>query len=257
MLIKFLGTSSVKAIPRPGCDCSQCRSKDPRDRRTRSAILIYPEQGRGVDGKILIDCGPDILKQLKTYNLRLITYVIITHRHPDHLGGLRKLKTTLRLRSGQENKKLKIIYLDQKQDFQIEGLRFRAFPVPHSKIIKTYGLVFGQLVYAPDFSKITPEMIRYIKKAKIAVLDGSMFSRDFGGHLAMTKTIRAIPEHFKSVGSVSKPLVYFTHNGHTRIPHQELEKYLQKIGGRNIHLAYDGLEIAIDKKQGSFASLFV
>src|SRR5947209_8260297 len=44
-------------IPRLGCDCPQCTSPDPRDARLRSSLLL--------DGRILVDAGPDAYEQLR------------------------------------------------------------------------------------------------------------------------------------------------------------------------------------------------
>ena len=57
MEILVLGTSASKPLPREGCRCPICVSKDKKDRRMRPSILI--------NNKFLIDCGPDILKQIK------------------------------------------------------------------------------------------------------------------------------------------------------------------------------------------------
>jgi len=78
-----------------------------------------------------------------------------------------------------------------------------------------------------------------LEKIKIAILDGSMLSREFGGHFPITKTIKSL-KLLKNLKAV-----YFTHNGHTKIPHQELEKKIQELGGKKFKIAYDGMEIGI------------
>jgi phosphoribosyl 1,2-cyclic phosphate phosphodiesterase len=237
MNLLFLGTSSSEALPRIDCDCPQCQSKDKKDRRTRSAILI--------NNKILIDAGPDIIEQFSIYNFQIsnLKAVIITHQHEDHIKGLKNLKTHFRPKGecceGRISN-LKIYYPKDGQRFKTEGVEFFAFEVPHSKIVKTHGLLINKkIAYIPDFSEITSKMKKIIKRSKIAILDGSMLNRPFGGHLPITKII----SNLKS--QISNLIVYFTHNGHTHLPHKELEKFIQKQGGRNFHLAYDGLEIRI------------
>ena len=81
--IKFLGSSNGQSIPRENCQCLQCESKDKKDSRLRSVILV--------NNKILIDAGPDILKQLTTRQIENLDSVLITHEHNDHVGGLKYL----------------------------------------------------------------------------------------------------------------------------------------------------------------------
>ena len=40
MKIIFLGTGTSDGVPMIGCKCNVCKSKDKRDKRTRSSVLI-------------------------------------------------------------------------------------------------------------------------------------------------------------------------------------------------------------------------
>jgi len=222
MEILFLGTSSCEKIPRPGCNCLQCKSKDSRDKRTRSAILI--------DGKILVDCGPDIIKQFKIYNVKYkkIENVIITHTHKDHIGGLGDFQ--------KENPKAKIVYPKDSEKFEIEGIKFFAFRVPHSRRRETIALLINDVIYCPDIRRIPSNLKSILRKGKLIIFDGSCWNIDFGYHLAMTKSIPILK-------TFPAKKIYFTHNGHTHIPHYKLEIEIQKIGDDRFHLAYDGLKI--------------
>ena len=53
--LTFLGTGTSQGVPIIGCDCSVCRSTDPRDTRTRTSSVI------SLDGNnILIDATPEL-----------------------------------------------------------------------------------------------------------------------------------------------------------------------------------------------------
>lgn len=220
--IKFLGTSSEDAIPYKDCDCLQCVSKDKKDMRRRSAILI--------NKKILVDAGPDIAKQLRENQINNLQAVLITHEHDDHNGGIKDL-----LRARRD---IRIIKLQAGQHFKLLGVDFHAFKVKHSKMVPTVGVEINEAVYMPDFADLD-WAIKYLQESKIAILDGSCLGSSFGGHLSMNESI-----------GLTKPLknlqkIYFTHNGHTHRTQKEMEKLVQEIGDKRYSIAYDSLEIVV------------
>lgn len=219
--IKFLGTSSGESIPRDD-DCIQCKSLDKKDKRLRSSILV--------GGKILVDAGPDVLKQISTTQIKNLEAVLITHEHNDHVGGL---KDILRV-----DRNLRIIKLQAGAHFKLIGIEFHAFKVQHSNLLPTVGIEIDDLVYIPDYSSLDFAK-QYLYDAKIAVLDGSVLGRDFGGHLSINQTIAQT----KQLKNLNK--IYFTHNGHTHKPHEQMQKMVQNLGDDRFELAYDGLEIEL------------
>lgn len=223
MKIVFLGTSSGEAMPREICDCLQCQSKNKKDKRLRSSILI--------EDKILIDAGPDILKQLNSDQINNLDTVIITHEHDDHIAGLKYLLRTRR--------DLRIIRMKPGQHFKLLGVDFFAFKVLHSKMAITIGLqINNNIVYMPDSSSLDLA-IKYLQEANIAILDGSVLGRSFGGHLAINEIVADV----KPLKNLKK--IYFTHNGHTHKTHQEMVKLVQSLGDARFTLAYDGLELKV------------
>ena len=80
MKILFLGTSAGWPLPRLGCKCELCSSKDFKDTRTRTSILL--------NGTLLLDVGPDTYHHLVNIDSKKIKYAAITHEHPDHTSGL-------------------------------------------------------------------------------------------------------------------------------------------------------------------------
>jgi len=220
--IKFLGTSSGDAIPRETCDCAQCTSLDAKDKRLRSSILV--------NKKVLIDAGPDILKQLKRTQIENLELVLITHDHFDHDGGIKDL---LKIR-----RDITVTRLKPAQHFKWQGIDFYAFKVRHSSQVTTVGLEIGQIIYIPDMADLDWAM-KYLLESKIAVLDGSVLNRNFGGHMALNEIIKQV----KPLRNLRK--IYFTHNGHTRQTHKEMIKLVKTLGDERFLIAYDGLELNI------------
>ena len=70
-----------------GCDCTVCRSSDPRDKRLRSSVYIEtPETA------FIIDTGTDFRTQALRENIRRVDAVVFTHSHTDHIMGFDDLR---------------------------------------------------------------------------------------------------------------------------------------------------------------------
>lgn len=80
--MRFLGTGAADMIPSPFCNCPVCCAgrKDRRFNRLRSLFLL--------DGKTLIDFGPDLGAAAMKYGLDLsgVETVFVTHTHEDHFA---------------------------------------------------------------------------------------------------------------------------------------------------------------------------
>ena len=87
MRIRILGTGTSFGVPQVGCDCVVCRSTDPRDRRTRSSVLV--EVG---GASLLIDTTPELRLQLLAAGVRRVDAVLYTHEHADHIAGIDDLR---------------------------------------------------------------------------------------------------------------------------------------------------------------------
>ena len=87
MKIRVLGCGTSTGVPRIGNDWGQCDPGEPRNRRTRSSILI--ETG---DKSLLVDCGPDLRQQMLAAEVQRIHAVIVTHDHADHCHGIDDLR---------------------------------------------------------------------------------------------------------------------------------------------------------------------
>ena len=83
MKITFLGTGTSQGVPVIACQCKTCQSKNSKDKRLRSSVLIQ-------DGNtnIMIDAGPDFRYQVLRSGITTLDGILITHGHKDHVGGL-------------------------------------------------------------------------------------------------------------------------------------------------------------------------
>ncbi len=263
MEIQFLGTSATWPLPRKGriCECKICQSKDKRDKRLRSALLLTVNY-KGKRTRILIDCGPDIRKQLKRAKISKIDAILLTHSHSDHISGigklqLRKINEDLMpiyaLIAGHRKIKENFERVEYRKEitrpyelFKIKNLKFRALPVDHSKMFPTVAFEIishktpktKRLIYMPDYKKVPPYSRKLMRNCQILILGGAILRRPLPWHKPITEGI----ELAKEVGAKK---VYFTHIGHKTLPHKELVEFVQRKGGRNFYVAYDGLKIKI------------
>ena len=72
MKITFLGTGTSTGNPVLLCGCAVCTSKDPRDKRLRTSILL---EDKGTT--LLFDCGPDFRQQAIRANLKHLSAVLL------------------------------------------------------------------------------------------------------------------------------------------------------------------------------------
>ena len=92
--VTLLGTGTSHGVPASGCDCAVCHSTDPRDRRTRTSILIQlsdtpPKSAfAGAVRNILVDTSTDLRTQALAYDVRRVDAILFTHSHADHVLGL-------------------------------------------------------------------------------------------------------------------------------------------------------------------------
>ena len=93
MKVRILGCGTSTGVPRIGNDWGDCDPNEPRNRRTRSSILIESS-----GETLLVDCGPDLREQLLAAGRADIDRVIITHDHADHCHGIDDLRQIAQLR---------------------------------------------------------------------------------------------------------------------------------------------------------------
>lgn len=211
MICTILGSGSALPIPRED-RCKQCRSKDRRDKRWPSALLI--------DQHFLIDAPPQITRLLRSVRVEpaTVSHVVISHRHQDAAGGLR--------------------HLEHAKHSPPPGIKLRRYRVPHGKGTSHGFLINDRVAYFADYSDIKGALPA-LRKAKVAILDGSGWDRTFPSHQPMLQVIPIIKK-LKNLKAI-----YFTHNGHSHIPHHKLRQMVRELGDRRFMIAYHGLAIKV------------
>jgi adenosylcobinamide kinase / adenosylcobinamide-phosphate guanylyltransferase len=79
MDVLLLGTGSADGWPNPFCTCASCSTE-------RSAGRLRGQTSALVDGRLLLDCGPETPRAAERFgaDLHELRHVLITHLHPDH-----------------------------------------------------------------------------------------------------------------------------------------------------------------------------
>ncbi len=87
MKVRILGSGTSSGVPRIGGDWGDCDPAEPRNRRTRSSLLVEHD---GV--RVLVDTSPDMREQLLAAAVGQVDAVIWTHQHADHVFGIDDLR---------------------------------------------------------------------------------------------------------------------------------------------------------------------
>jgi phosphoribosyl 1,2-cyclic phosphate phosphodiesterase len=90
MRVTLLGTGASAGVPMIGGadgagDWGVCDPAEPRNRRTRSSIVVQGEAG---GPRLLVDTSPDLREQLLACGVPRIDAILYTHAHADHITGL-------------------------------------------------------------------------------------------------------------------------------------------------------------------------
>ncbi len=251
--IQFLGTGTSTGIPMIGCDCTVCTSKNPKDNRLRSSILVQSQKT-----SLIVDTTPDFRYQMLRTHTRRLDAVLFTHPHKDHMAGLDDIRAfnffsqkamDIYANSLTEeavkrdfyyafaDKKypgvpeLNLITIDEKP-FVIGDIPVQPILVYHHKM-PVFGFRFGDFTYITDANRIEEDQKALIRGSKVLVLN-ALRKEAHISHFTLQEAVDLATE-------LDIPEVYFTHISHQLGLHDSINQELPP----HIQLAYDGLELRL------------
>jgi phosphoribosyl 1,2-cyclic phosphodiesterase len=218
--------------------------------RHTSTLVSY----RGVD--IMLDCGADWLGRVHQVRPRAI---VLTHGHPDHVGGLRDGSPcpvyappdVCQVIKRRPLRELKPVSLGTPT--KIGGIVFTAFAVEHSIRAPAVGyrITGGRttVFYVPDVLGL-PDRRQALSAIALYVGDGATMNRPIIRRQNGTAVGHAsIATQLEWCVGTGVPQAIFTHCG-TRLVAgaREAEQRVSTMGisrGIETHVAYDGLKITV------------
>ena len=237
-----------------GCQCSTCRSNDPRDSRLRPSLFIRDDDGTSV----LVDAGPDLRAQALAHAITRVDAIVFTHGHADHVLGLDDVRRYNSL-MGQPMKlygdavtlgEIKRMFgyvfdpgtpkgggipqlelMPVSGPFSIGSLTITPVPVWHGKR-EILGLRVGRFAYLTDCSAIPDASWPLLAGVDVVVLD-ALRHRPHPTHFSLEEAIVASQR-------IGARQTYFTHMCHD-LPHAATSARLPE----GMALAYDGLQLTV------------
>ena len=258
MRLTFLGTGTSFGVPQLGCGCAVCRSRDPRDQRTRVGAAVETDGG----AVLLIDTPPELRLQLVRAHIDRVDAVLYTHGHADHTHGIDDLRAitarrdvhlpmygaadtlddlatkfayifddNIRPLPGTTKPQGRAIPIAAGETIRIADVDVTAVPLPHGAVT-VFAYRIGPLAYVTDAKSVPDDAVALLRGARVLVIN-ALFRRPHPSHLSL-------PEALHVAADVGAERTYLTHLTHDTF-HADLEAELPA----GVAPAFDGLTITV------------
>lgn len=253
MKITILGSGTSTGVPEIGCACNVCTSRDFRDKRLRTSVLVETKGKR-----ILLDCGPDFRQQILLLEFAPLDAVLLSHEHYDHVGGLDDLRPFCRFDDipvyadnytvNQLKRRMPYCFLEHKypgvpaiytneasasQSFFVGDVEVIPIQVMHGKLPILGYRIDKKMAYITDM--LTMPDVEYDKLQGLDCL--IMNALRIEPHI----THQSLNEALANAERIGARETYFIHMCHRIGLHAEVEKTLPE----HIHFSYDSMVINI------------
>lgn len=236
------------------CQCTVCSSKNKKDNRLRSSILIKSEKT-----VVVVDTTPDFRYQMLRSNVNHLDAILFTHSHKDHIAGLDDIKAynfisqrPMSLFANTETcdalrRDFYYAFADKKypgipqldlnlvdhEPFSVMDIDVMPIKVKHLNM-DVHGYRFGDFTYITDANHIDDSEKEKIKGTQVLVINALRKEKHLS-HFTLQEAIDLATE-------LEIPTTYFTHLSHQMGLHDEVSESLPK----GMFLAYDGLVLDVN-----------
>ena len=257
MRVRFLGTGTSTGIPLIGCNCAVCTNTHPYNKRLRTSLLL---QSRGLN--IVFDCGPDFRQQILEAKINTLDGLVFTHQHSDHTAGLDEVRAfTIWNKKPVNVYASQIVQTELKRNYSYVFLppetkypgaadfslctieKVKPFSIGHLDLIPieanhgfvdVLGFRIGDFAYMTDVKYIYPDEIKKLAGVKYLIINALQHEPHYS-HLSLTEALAIVRQ-------LQPQQAYLTHISHKLGLYADVAAILPP----NVHVAYDGLEIAFD-----------
>ncbi|MGF1607699.1 MAG: MBL fold metallo-hydrolase [Rhodothalassiaceae bacterium] len=190
LTVTLMGCGTSTGVPRLPDDWGACDPTNPKNRRTRPALLVQSDTTT-----LAVDTGPDFRQQMLAAGATRLDAVLYTHDHADHTHGIDDLRgfffqrrAPVPLYGAAETlatiqQRFDYIFVSRQgypvigravkiapQPFRIGDIDVRPFVQGHGAIT-SLGFRFGDLAYSTDVNALDAAALEALAGVRIWIVD--------------------------------------------------------------------------------------